>query len=79
MLLLELPSDMGISNVFNVEDLTLYLGHSDLDDEDQVVVCLLPAPHTKEDIDDVLDDQIVSTREGPLEELPSFRVYLDYC
>lgn len=61
---LELPSNMGISNVFNVEDLTMYPGHYDHEDEDQAIVRLPPAPHTKEDIDDVLDDQIVLTRGG---------------
>lgn len=61
---LELPSNMGFSNVFNVEDLTMYLGHSDHEDKDQAVVHLPLAPHTKEDVDDVLDDQIVLTRGG---------------
>lgn len=40
---LELPSNMGISNVFNVEDLTMYLGHSNHEDEDQAIVHLPPA------------------------------------
>ena len=83
----ELPSNMGISSVFNVEDLKMYPRHFDHEDEDQVVVCLPPTPHTKEDIDDVLDDQIVLTRGGEYQKYLvkwknrhlSFRVYLDYC
>lgn len=61
---LELPSDIGISNLFNVEDLTLYPGHYVDEHEDQAVARLPPAPNLKEEIEDVLDGQLVLTRGG---------------
>ena len=57
---------MDISNVFNVEDLILYLGHYVDENETQVVVRLPTTPNIKEEIKDVLDDQIVSTRGSDL-------------
>lgn len=60
----ELPSTLHISPVFNVEDLTAYEGHVE-------EVVLKPTPinlpaHVKprEEIEDILDDQLVSTRRG---------------
>lgn len=57
---LELQSDMGVRN----EHLILYFGH-----EAQAVIWLPPTPNLKEEIEDVLDDQIVSTRSGGYQEL----------
>nr|XP_027107408.1 uncharacterized protein LOC113727444 [Coffea arabica] len=61
---LELPKDMGISNVFNIEDLTAYDGHFD-DSADRTSKATLPTPTCLcEAMEDVLDHQIVSTTGG---------------
>ncbi|KAF7144488.1 hypothetical protein RHSIM_Rhsim04G0004700 [Rhododendron simsii] len=60
---LELPDDMGISNVFNIEDLTRYSGHVE-DSNRADPMASLPASKCFEDeIEDVVDHQIVSTRQ----------------
>ena len=55
---------MGISNVFNIEDLIAYDGHLD-DSADRTSKAALPPPtRIREAIEDVLDHQLVSTRWG---------------
>ena len=56
---LDLPKDMDISNIFNVEDLTMYHGH-DNDESADATVQLPQAPRLKEEIEDIVD-QVVST------------------
>jgi len=73
----DLPPDFGISCTFNVEDLVLYRGTFDtssdpfVDEPTQNLFsesALLPplppkVPYAKENIDFILDDQIVYTRD----------------
>jgi hypothetical protein len=62
--LLELPPDLHISPIFNVEDLTAYEGHLD-DTVPKSPTIHLPAyTKPKEEIEEILDDQLVSTRRG---------------
>ena len=62
--MLDLPTDSGVSSTFNVEDLTLYRGHdNDGETEEQTIALPSNLPPVDE-IVDVLDDQIVSTRQG---------------
>ncbi|KAF8390901.1 hypothetical protein HHK36_023200 [Tetracentron sinense] len=49
---LDLLEDMGISNVFNIEDLTLYPGHVDYTSHDVPIARLPPVPCLKEEIVD---------------------------
>lgn len=66
--ILDIPTDLGISSTFNVEDLVPY--HSEPYAETQVLdhqspqpVPPLPAVSVqKEEIEAILDDQIISTR-----------------
>ena len=62
---LELPDDMTISNVFNVADLHLYVGHHS-DDRDMEQMLRLPQlkPPTSEVIEDVLDDNYKTSCRG---------------
>jgi len=74
----DLPPDFDISCTFNVEDLVPYRGTfdtssdpfmdeptQDLLSESSPLLSLLPKlPHATENIDSILDDYIVSTRDG---------------
>ncbi|XP_054824787.1 uncharacterized protein LOC129322504 [Prosopis cineraria] len=75
--LLELPSDMAISPVFNVEDLMPYRGTFEpsplLSDDfagtqpSQVPIPSLPAvTPSVDEIETIMDDQMVFTSEGPI-------------
>ncbi|KAL6313106.1 hypothetical protein AAG906_018821 [Vitis piasezkii] len=55
---------MGISNIFNIEDLTLCSNLEDVITNGGPNARLPPAPRLKEEIEDVIDHQIVSTRGG---------------
>ena len=59
---LELPAELGISSTFNVEDLTLYHGHHIDEGIEEYILSLPPTPPPSNQIVDVLDDQLVSTR-----------------
>ena len=61
---LDLPTDMNISSTFYVEDLRIYHGHYQDESfkEQDIQLPLVPAP--REEIEDVYDDQIVSTKTG---------------
>ena len=62
--MLNVPSDLGISSTYIVENLTLYRGHdTDGDTEEQTIALRSNLPPIDE-IVDVLDDQIVSTCRG---------------
>ena len=62
--MLDLPSDASASSTFNVENITLYRGHdSDGDTEEQTIAQPSNLPPVDE-IVNVLDDQLVSTRHG---------------
>lgn len=61
---LVLPDDQQISPIVNIEDLQLYEGHH-VDDEVPVAIPKLPIKtNPKEEIEEILDDQIVPTRCG---------------
>ncbi|KAH7533414.1 hypothetical protein FEM48_Zijuj04G0128200 [Ziziphus jujuba var. spinosa] len=60
---LDLPKDMGISNVFNIEDLSSYEGHENDTARGSKAASLPSTFRLKEEIEDVVDHQIVSTRE----------------
>ena len=58
------PSDSSISSNVNVEDLTLYRGHdTEGDTEEHTFALPSNLPPIEESVD-VLDDQIVSARQG---------------
>ena len=61
---LDLPKNMGISNIFNIEDLTLCSNPEDVITNGGPNARLSPAPRLKAKIEDVIDHQIVSTRGG---------------
>ncbi|KAH7537757.1 hypothetical protein FEM48_Zijuj03G0126800 [Ziziphus jujuba var. spinosa] len=61
---LDLPKDMGISNVFNIEDLSSYEGHENDTARGSKAASLPSTFRLKEEIEDVVDHQIVSTRGG---------------
>jgi len=71
----DLPLDFGISCTFNVEDLVPYRGTFDtpsdpfVDEPSQDLLSESPPlppklSYATENIDSILDDQIVSTRDG---------------
>ncbi|GFY96391.1 hypothetical protein Acr_11g0006970 [Actinidia rufa] len=60
---LDLLDNVEISHVFNVEDVTLYPGHDD-NAPDISVVRLPPSLRLKEEIEDVIDHQLLSTNRG---------------
>ncbi|CAL2237612.1 unnamed protein product [Prunus armeniaca] len=76
--MLELPPEMGISPIFNIEDLAPYKepaasDNTSAENSDPFSISdfssltpLLPRPSPKEKdiVEDILDDQIVSTRQG---------------
>ena len=59
---LDFPKNVGISNIFNIKDLALCSNAKDVTTNGDPNVCLPPAPRLKEEIEDVIDHQIVSTR-----------------
>ena len=65
---LDLPNNMGISNVFNVEDLTLYHGYDDDESANATIVRLPLAPRLNKKIEDIVNHQDVSTRSGGYEK-----------
>ena len=58
---LDLLEDIGISNVFNIEDLTLYQRHDEDEPNDAIVAKLLLTPCLMEEIEDVIDHELLST------------------
>lgn len=60
---LKLPSDLGFSPTFNVGDLTLYRGHVNDEESKELTIFLPIAPPLAEKIIDVLDDQLIFTRQ----------------
>ena len=61
---IDLPEHIGISNIFNIEDLTLCSNPDDVIARDGLDARFPPAPRLREEIEDVIDYQIVSTRGG---------------
>ena len=61
---LDLPEKMRISNIFNIENLTLCSNPKDFTTNGGPNAHLPPTPRLKEEIEDVIDYQIVSTRGG---------------
>ena len=61
---LDLPKNMGISNILNIEDLTLCSNPEDVITNGGPNAPLPLTPRLKEEIKDVSDHQIVSTRGG---------------
>ncbi|KAK0601962.1 hypothetical protein LWI29_029106 [Acer saccharum] len=64
---LDLPPDLKISATFNVEDLQLYKGSespSPLNQEGIQFLPNIPQVGTREEIEDILDEQLVYTRNG---------------
>ncbi|KAH7533662.1 hypothetical protein FEM48_Zijuj04G0155400 [Ziziphus jujuba var. spinosa] len=55
---LDLPKDMGISNVFNIEDLSSYEGHENDTARGSKAASLPSTFRLKEEIEDVVDHQI---------------------
>lgn len=52
----------NVSPTFNVEDLTLYHGHYEDERSEEQVMRLPPMQKIREENENVLDNQIVSTR-----------------
>ncbi|KAL6191584.1 hypothetical protein ACLB2K_037974 [Fragaria x ananassa] len=67
---LELPSEMGISSTFNVEDLLPYKEHVVplLPFSSEFSPIIPPQPHSKapkrDVVEDIVDEQVISTRQG---------------
>jgi hypothetical protein len=62
--LLELPLDLHISLIFNVEDLTAYEGNLDDTIPKSPTIHLPAYTKPKEEIEEILDDQLVSIQRG---------------
>ena len=60
----ELPPTFHISPIFNVEDLTLYTGHYEDNTILDPMISVLKFVKPRDEIEDILDDQIVSMRWG---------------
>ena len=61
---LELPSDLGINLTINVASLTLYRGHDNDHDSGEQVIALPVGRPPANKIIDVIDNPLVSTRQG---------------
>jgi hypothetical protein len=61
---IDLPPDLHLSPIFNVEDLTAYSGQLDDPTTDPVPINAPISVKPREEIEDILDDQIVFTRRG---------------
>ncbi|RVX13707.1 Glutathione S-transferase L2, chloroplastic [Vitis vinifera] len=73
--LLELPSNLHFSPIFNVEDLHIYHGHhNDVSEELDLQLPPTLSPHPE--IEYVLDDQLVSTRQVLLVEVSPLEAFL---
>ena len=59
---------MGISNIFNIEDLTLCSNPDDVIASD---ACLPPAPHLTEEIEDVTIIKLFLLEEGAIRSISS--------
>ena len=78
---LDLPENMGISNIFNIEDLTLCSNPEDVITNGGPNARLPPAPRLKEEIEDVIDHQIVSTKgevSCQMERNTTFKLHMDH-
>jgi hypothetical protein len=61
---IELPPTLHISPIFNVEDLTLYTGHYEDNTLPDPILSVPKFVNPRDEIEVILDDQIVSTRQG---------------
>jgi hypothetical protein len=61
---IELPPTLHISPIFNVEDLTLYTGHYEDNTLPDPILSVPKFVNPQDEIEVILDDQIVSTRQG---------------
>ena len=78
---LDFPENMGISNIFNNEDLTLCSNPKDDITNGGPNAPLPPAPRLKEEIEDVIDHQIVSTKgevSCQMERNTTFKLHMDH-
>lgn len=62
--ILNLPTDMDINNAFNVKDPSPYACHEGTSLSGKNEASLSPLFKLKEDLEDIVDHQIVSTRSG---------------
>ena len=62
--MLNLPPDMNISSTFNVENLTIYHEHYQDESFQEQAIRLPMVPARQKEIEDVYDDQLVSTKTG---------------
>lgn len=59
--ILNISTDMGISNIFNMEDLNPYAGHENDSPSGRNEANLPPSCQLREEIEDIVGHQIVST------------------